>query len=159
MGDGDHMHRIEHRHARMLRVAAIGALVAIGLGGCAAQIDRHGHQFTEAEIRQVQPGMSKDQVRTMLGTPDTTTAVGGEVMYYISSTKSTVSFLTPKEIDRKVLAVYFNPIGSVEKVANYGLKDGKVIDLITRETPSHAGERNFLNQLFRNLGTKQLYGD
>ncbi|KAB2848138.1 MAG: outer membrane protein assembly factor BamE [Hyphomicrobiaceae bacterium] len=127
--------------------------------GCSPQVDRHGHQFTEIEIRQVQPGMSKDQVKATLGTPDTTATSGGEVFYYISSTKSTVAFMKPTEIDRKVLAVYFNGIGSVEKVANYGLKDGKVIDLIRRETPSSVAERNFLNQLFRNLGTKQLYGD
>ena len=96
----------------------------------------------------------------MLGSPDTTSVIGGgDAYYYIASTKQTVAFLKPTEVDRKVLAVYFNPVGSVEKVANYGLKDGKVVNLISKETPSHASEKSLLQQLFRNLGTKQLYGE
>lgn len=144
-----------------LRRTSVAAVIAgaMALAGCSPQIDRHGHQFSDVEIRQVQPGMSKDQVKATLGTPDTTATSGGEVFYYISSTKKTVAFMKPEEVDRKVLAVYFNGIGSVDRVANYGLKDGKVIDLIRRETPASVAERNFLNQLFRNLGTKQLYGD
>jgi outer membrane protein assembly factor BamE (lipoprotein component of BamABCDE complex) len=69
-----------------------------------------------------------------------------------------VAFFKPTEVDRKVLAVYFNPVGSVDKVANYGLKDGQVVNLVSKETPSHASEKNLLQQLFRNLGSKQLYG-
>lgn len=146
--------------ARLRYSSALAAVIATSVVmGCSPQIDRHGHQFSDVEIRQVQPGMSKDQVKATLGTPDTTATSGGEVFYYISSVKKTLAFMKPEEVDRKVLAVYFNGIGSVERVANYGLKDGKVIDLITRETPTSVAERTFLNQLFRNLGTKQLYGD
>ena len=65
----------------------------------------------------------------------------------------TKAFLKPKEIDRRVVAVYFAPqIDTVQRVANYGLKDGKVFDFISRETPSHGQEASLLNQLFRNLG-------
>lgn len=140
-------------------VILVGA--ALALSACTAQIDKHGHQFTEVEIKQITPGMSKDQVRMQVGTPDTTSTLGGanEVYYYISSTKKTVSFMKAEEIDRKVLAVYFTPHGSVEKVAHYGLKDGRVINLISRETPSHAAEQTLLKQLFRNLGYKQIFGD
>lgn len=156
MGRGDRTKaRARLRHAG----AAVTLAITSVLMGCSPQIDRHGHHFSDIEIRQVQPGMSKDQVKATLGTPDTTATSGGEVFYYISSTKKTIAFMKPEETDRKVLAVYFNGIGSVDRVANYGLKDGKVIDLIRRETPSSVAERNFLNQLFRNLGTKQLYGD
>jgi outer membrane protein assembly factor BamE (lipoprotein component of BamABCDE complex) len=148
-------------HARLVFV--LGAALSAGglLAACSAQIDRHGHQFTETEIKQIVPGMTKDQVKAQVGTPDTTSTLGGanEVFYYISSTKKTVAFMKPEEIDRKVLGVYFTPHGAVEKVAHYGLKDGRVINLISRETPSHAAEQTLLKQLFRNLGYKQLFGE
>ena len=55
-----------------------------------------------------------------------------------------------------MLAVYFTQMGSVDKVAQYGLKDGKVFDYVKNETPSHARDEGILKALFRNLGTKQL---
>lgn len=145
------------------RALALGIVLgaAAALSACSSQIDRHGHQFSETEIKQIIPGMTKDAVKAQVGTPDTTSTMGGanEVYYYISSTKKTVAFMKPEEIDRKVLAVYFTPHGAVEKVAHYGLKDGRVINLISRETPSHAAEQTLLKQLFRNLGYKQVFGD
>ena len=133
----------------------------LAVTGCSSTIDRHGHQFSETEIKQITPGMTRDQIKAQVGTPDTTSTLGGanEVYYYISSTKKTVAFMSPEEIDRKVLAVYFTPHGAVERIAHYGLKDGQVINLISRETPSHASEQTLLKQLFRNLGYKQVFGD
>lgn len=99
--------------------------------------------------------MSKQQVNFLLGTPDTVATYTGDVYYYISSKMETKAFLTPKEIDRRVVAVYFTPqIDTVKRVAHYGLEDGKLIDFITRETPSHGQESGLLKQLFRNLGPK-----
>lgn len=146
--------------ARRLLIVSVAALAG-ALAGCSAQIDRHGHQFSETEVKQITPGMTKDQIKAQVGSPDTTSTLAGtsEVFYYISSTKKTVAFLSPEEIDRKVLAVYFTPHGAVEKVAHYGLKDGRVINLISRETPSHAAEQTLLKQLFRNLGYKQVFGE
>ena len=128
-------------------------LFALILGGCSSQITQHGHLLTEADLSQVQRGMSKQQVQSLLGTPDTTATYTGDVYYYISSKMETKAFLTPKEIDRRVVAVYFTPqVDTVARVAHYGLQDGKVIDFISRETPSHGQEAGLLQQLFRNLG-------
>ncbi len=105
--------------------------------------------------------MGQEQVKLALGTPTTTTATGdGSAYYYISYTNSQTAFLSPKEIDRKVLAVYFTPTGTVDHVANYGMQDGKVIDIVSRTTPAPGGkEDGILKQLFRNLGQKQIFGD
>ena len=124
-------------------------------GGCSSQISQHGHLLTEADLAQVQVGMSKQQVNFLLGTPDTTATYTGDVYYYISSKMETKSFLPAKEIERRVVAVYFAPqIDTVQRVAHYGLQDGKVIDFISRETPSHGQEASLLTQLFRGLGAK-----
>ncbi|PPD29038.1 MAG: cell envelope protein SmpA [Hyphomicrobium sp.] len=154
-------------HARSGCVSAAWAAVAVIAGGllisgCAEQITKHGHHFNENDLQSVQPGMSQEQVRMSLGSPATTaTVASGNAFYYISSTMKQSSFFTPVETDRQVVAVYFSPVGSVERVANYGLKDGKVFDLIKRTTPAPGTqEEGLLKQLFRNLGRKQnIFGD
>ena len=76
------------------------------------------------------------------------------------STSLSSAFFTPSETDRQVVAVYFNEGGVVESVANYGLKDGKVFDFISRTTPAPGGkDEGILKSLFRNLGKKQLFGE
>jgi outer membrane protein assembly factor BamE (lipoprotein component of BamABCDE complex) len=158
------------RHAVVQRRSTAGirpvslALVlapALLLGACAEQITKRGQHFRENDIRQVQPGLGKEQVRAILGTPtSTTTTNSGKVYYYISSVEKKSAFFTPSEVDRKVLAVYFTPVGTVERVANYGLQDGKVFDFVSRTTPAPGGhEDGLIKQLFRNLGTKQIFGE
>ncbi len=136
-----------------------GLVIAVGLslslGACASKITQHGHMLTNDEIRQIQPGMSKDQVQLSLGSPDTTSPLSGGVYYYISSTRKGVAFLKPKVVGRRVVAVYFNKTEAVDRVAYYGLKDGKVFDFISRTTPSHGSDTNLLKQLLGNFGKKQ----
>lgn len=148
---------VRHVHARALRGAALVALGALVLTACSETVTVRGHQFQEADVQRVTKGMGQDQVRAALGSPTTTAAVGtGSAYYYISSTEGQAAFFKPTERDRKVLAVYFTPVGSVERVAQYGLKDGKVFDYVKNETPSAARDEGMLKKLFRNLGTKQL---
>ena len=140
-----------------LRPTAFGLLIALGLSACAETVTKRGHQFHENDLKQIQAGMSQEQVKTSLGTPTTTAAVGsGSAYYYISSVEGQTSFFAPTVKDRQVVAIYFTSLGAVDKVAQYGLKDGKVFDYIKRETPSHARDEGVLKALFRNLGTKQF---
>lgn len=148
------------RHATNLGRAILTATALI-LAGCGQQITKHGALFHDNDLQQIQPGMSQDQVRLSLGTPSTSATVNdGQAYYYISSTTAQTAFLKPSETDRTVVAVYFTPQGTVERVANYGLKDGKVFDFVSRKTPAPGGkDQNLLYQLFRNLGQKQLFGE
>ena len=153
----------ERGGARDLALSALmPALLAVAvlITACSEQITKHGHLFRESDIAQVQPGMGQEQVKLVLGTPTTTTTYGnGAVYYYISSTEKRVAFMSGSEVDRQVLAVYFTPTATVERVANYGMKDGKVFDFVSRTTPAPGGnEDGLLKQLFRNLGTKQIFG-
>jgi outer membrane protein assembly factor BamE (lipoprotein component of BamABCDE complex) len=135
----------------------VAAVACVILSACGETITKHGHQFQDNDLTQVSSGMSQDQVRSTLGTPTTTATVGaGSAYYYISSTTGQTSFFKPVEKDRKVLAVYFSPLGSVDRVAQYGLKDGKVFDYVKQQTPTPARDEGILKALFRNLGTKQL---
>jgi outer membrane protein assembly factor BamE (lipoprotein component of BamABCDE complex) len=150
------------RRSRLRQGSALcwAAVLGLALTACAETITKHGHHFQENDLRQVSSGMSQDQVRTALGTPTTTATVGaGSAYYYISSTQGQSSFFKPVEKDRKVVAIYFNQLGSVDRVAHYGIKDGKVFDYARQKTPTASRDEGILKALFRNLGAKQFGGD
>ncbi len=134
-------------------------LGAAPIGGCGAQIDRHGHVFIDIDLDQLQPGMSKSDVQTVLGSPDTQSTIGGEAYYYISTTTKTVAFLKPREVDREVVAVYFDRTERVRDVARYGQKDGIIVDYNDDETPARGKDLSFLEQVFGNLSNRQMFKD
>ena len=144
---------------RLIRVLAVAG-TALAVAGCSTTVTKHGAHITEQDVAQIAAGMSTEQVKQVLGTPTTTGAVGrGNAYYYLSSTMSETAFFTPKETDRQVVAVYFTPNNQVERVANYGMKDGKVFDFISRSTPSaNTNDQSIVQQLFRNLGQRQIFG-
>ncbi len=83
-----------------------------------------------------------------LGTPTTISTINGDVFYYISEKQTrTFTFQTPQTVERNVLAVYFNGQRKVERIANYGLQDGKVFDFISRSTVTGGEEANLLRQI------------
>jgi outer membrane protein assembly factor BamE (lipoprotein component of BamABCDE complex) len=142
------------RRKMLLPVAAVS--IALALSACASDIIKHGHVFTDEDLAQVKEGMSRDQVILALGTPDTKSTVDQRAFYYISTTtKRSAAFLNPSIVDRRVVAVYFSEKDNVQRVANYGLKDGRVFDFVTSTTPSHGSEDGLLKELFRNIGRPQ----
>ncbi len=132
---------------------------ARGLSGCIGEELRHGYQVDQAALATVKPGMSPEQVLQTLGTPSTVSTVGNKSWYYISqNTTRTVMFLGEQMQDQKVIAVYFTPGFKVERVALYGLQDGRVFDFIERTTPTSGQDRAFISQLFRGLTRYEPFG-
>ncbi len=142
--------------SRALRVAGLAGvgLLALSLGGCLGydgEVTR-GYVVDQRSLDQVKPGSSAEQVLVVLGTPSTTSTVGGAAWYYISQTVDrTFAFSPSTVVDQRVLAVYFTKDKKVERVANYGLQDGKVFDFVTRTTPTGGAEQGFVKNLFRSL--------
>ncbi|WP_371851648.1 outer membrane protein assembly factor BamE, partial [Rhodoplanes serenus] len=96
---------------------AIGAVLALGLllGGCITQTYQRGYIVPEGALEQIPLGASQEQVLIVLGTPSTVATVSGEVFYYISQRAEQTSFLPQKEVDRRVIAVYFDKSRKVER--------------------------------------------
>jgi outer membrane protein assembly factor BamE (lipoprotein component of BamABCDE complex) len=141
--------------SRALRVAATAAMLALAVSACSETVTVHGYQFQETDVQRVSKGMGQEQVRAALGSPTTTASVGtGSAYYYITSVEGQTSFFKPVEKDRKVLAVYFSPMGSVERVAQYGLKDGKVFDFASQTTPTGGKEFAYLSGVLRSFSPK-----
>lgn len=144
--------------ARLPALALIAALAlpagaCVGAGfGKVSKTTAHGYVISDMAIEQIPVGSSKDQVLIALGSPSTTGNYGGEVFYYISQTrKQPVAFMNARVVDQQVLAVYFDQKDQVERIANYGLKDGKVFDFISRTTPTAGRDEGFLQGVLGGL--------
>ena len=120
-----------------------GVLMGAAVGGC-TQVYHHGYLIPEGALEQIPLGASQEQVLIVLGTPSTVATISGEVFYYISQRAEQTSFLPQTEVDRRVVAVYFDKSRRVERLADYGLKDGRVFDSISRTTPSGGKEQDYL---------------
>ena len=124
-------------------------LLGVLLGGCITQTYQRGYLVPEGALDQIPLGASQEQVLIVLGTPSTVATISGEVFYYISQRTEQTSFLPQREVDRRVIAVYFDKTRKVERLANYGIRDGKIFDYISRTTPSGGQEQNALSYLFK----------
>ncbi|MFZ1815775.1 MAG: outer membrane protein assembly factor BamE [Rhizobiaceae bacterium] len=133
-----------------------GLLVAspLTLAACSTeQVFTHGAIITQDQIDLIPVGSSRDQVLLALGTPSTTGSFDSEVFYYISQKKQkNLAYQKAKIVDQRVLAVYFDDVGTVAHVANYGMQDGKIFDFISRTTPTGGKDLTFLGQLLSGPG-------
>ena len=133
--------------------AVSGCTSAKSLGLNPTETLTQGYVIDQQQIDLVPVGSSREQVILALGSPSTTATFDNEVFYYISQTrKRPVAFLNPHIVDQRVLAVYFGEDDRVTNIANYGLKDGKVFDFISRTTPTSGKDQNFLGQLIAGAG-------
>jgi outer membrane protein assembly factor BamE (lipoprotein component of BamABCDE complex) len=139
------------------RLAAFAAVIALGaaLGGCIGydgDFDR-GYQVDQQSLDQIKIGATtKAQALALMGTPSTTSTVGGDAWYYIGQKMSrALAFMPAKMTDQSVLAIYFDKSGKVERIANYGMQDGKVFDFVSRTTPTGGQEPNFLRNIMTGL--------
>jgi outer membrane protein assembly factor BamE (lipoprotein component of BamABCDE complex) len=133
---------------------AIVAAAALSLSGCLGYDGQiiHGYQLDPKAAEQVKAGDSAEHILVLLGTPTTTSTVGGDAWYYMTQiTNRSLQFIHPKVTDQRVFAVYFTKDKKVERIANYGMEDGKVIDFVSRTTPTAGAESTFLKGMFINL--------
>jgi len=129
----------------------LAAVATLALCGCGAftQVYQRGYIVPDGALEQLPLGASQEQVLIVLGTPSTVATVSGEVFYYISQrAEQKLAFLPQQVTNQRVIAVYFDKGRKVERIANYGLKDGRVFDFVSRTTPAGGNELNYLNYVF-----------
>jgi outer membrane protein assembly factor BamE (lipoprotein component of BamABCDE complex) len=137
-----------------LALALAGGLALAGCGGFTETLQR-GYVIQEGTLEQIPIGATQEQVLIVLGTPSTVATVSGEAFYYISQTSQRSAAFMPYEVkDQRVVAVYFDKNRRVERLANYGLKDGKVFDFVSQTTPTGGKEFAYLSGVLRSLTPK-----
>jgi outer membrane protein assembly factor BamE (lipoprotein component of BamABCDE complex) len=135
--------------ATAFRIAAAMGLAA-SLSGCLAYegVINRGAIVDQRKAEQVKPGMAAPQVMQLLGTPSTTSTIGGDAWYYVSQRiERSLAFMPQNITDQRVLAVYFDKSRKVTRVADYGMEDGKPIDFLSRTTPVAGPDYHLIQSL------------
>ena len=141
--------------ARNGALGLVCLLAGFSLSGCVGydgDFDR-GYVADQRTMDQVKIGATtKPQALALMGTPSTTSTVGGDAWYYIGQKmERSLAFMPATMTDQNVIALYFDKNGKVERIANYGMQDGKVFDFVSRTTPTGGSEPNFLTNMLKNL--------
>ncbi len=147
--------KIRNKKTEPLRLALIFA-GALWLSACGAMTEtvQRGYVLPEGALEQVPVGATQEQVLIVLGTPSTVATVNGEAFYYISQkAERAAAFMANEVVDQRVVAVYFDKKRRVRRLANYGIKDGKVFDFLSKTTPTGGEELNYVRNLFKNVGS------
>jgi len=142
--------RRTRRPAVTARAAAFA--LALLLAGCGGETFQRGYVLPDGALEQIPLGASQEQVLLVLGTPSTVATVSGEAFYYISQKADRpVAFLNTKVSDQRVIAVYFDKDRKVQRLAEYGMKDGKAFDFVSRTTPTAGNDLSVITTILHNL--------
>lgn len=131
---------------RLIAVAGIALLAA----GCSTKLEHRGYMPKPGAFDQITNGMTKMEVEGIMGTPSTTASVQykGDSFYYITQITQQKAFMR-SETDRTVIAIRFNEDAKVKSYAQYGLQDGRVIDINTNQTPVYGEDTSIISALLR----------
>jgi outer membrane protein assembly factor BamE (lipoprotein component of BamABCDE complex) len=128
-------------------------LFCLTMAACTPTLVVQGYVPDEETLATVQQGVdNKDAVVSKLGSPSSVAAFNDDTWIYISKQTENFAFFEPTVIGQDVVAINFDPEGRVEEVRRYTLEDGRLIDPVTRKTPTHGRELGILEQLFGNVG-------
>jgi outer membrane protein assembly factor BamE (lipoprotein component of BamABCDE complex) len=146
-----------HRGRRRLAAPALLIALALPLAGCLSETFQRGYVVPEGALEQIRMGASQEQVLIVLGTPSTVATVSGEAFYYISQTATrAASFMPTTIVDQRVVAIYFDKNRRVQRVADYGMKDGVVFDFVSRTTPTAGSDTSIIKQLFSTISNSKF---
>ncbi|MEM8689383.1 MAG: outer membrane protein assembly factor BamE [Pseudomonadota bacterium] len=136
------------------KLALLAGALALTLVACSPVIDHRGYLPRGQDVQKLQVGMSKTEVEALLGSPSTTATVNssGDSYYYVSSVVEQKPVIGAEVQDRQVIAVRFDIEDRVQNFAHYGLEDGRIVNFITRETPTEGREYSLIKEFFGNLG-------
>ncbi len=142
---------------RRATACVLAFTLTLTLGGCTGEAFQRGYVLPDGALEQIRLGASQEQVLIVLGTPSTVATVSGEAFYYISQrAERMVAFLPTKITDQRVIAIYFDRDRRVQRVAAYGIKDGKVFDFIARTTPTAGSDLTVVQALFDSISHARL---
>lgn len=142
---------------RDIRKLTLGwtAVLAAGLvlSACSGTVATRGNLPDAELIAEVEPGLdSRDDVVGKLGSPSTVSTFLDRRWYYIGHKTRNFAFFEPEIIERSVFVVSFDGTGLVDDTSLYTLEDGRIIDPVSRTTPTEGNELTILQQFFGNFG-------
>lgn len=135
----------------------IGVAMVLGaalLAACSPRTAIRGNLVTESQVARIKAGeTNQNAIARMLGPPSARSTFDKQIWYYIGTREEKWAFMNPGVEEQRIVAVYFDERGTVERVQRYSEKDARDIDLVSRETPTTGRSVGFFDQIFGNLGT------
>jgi outer membrane protein assembly factor BamE (lipoprotein component of BamABCDE complex) len=112
-----------------------------------------GHAVSEEQVQQITPGVTtRADVQALLGSPSQTSTFTDDNWYYFSSQTQLRPARTLAVRNQRVLAIAFNPQGTVTGVRELGQADMPNVNFVSRQTPTPGNDRSILQALFGNIG-------
>jgi len=140
----------ELRHGSKFLLACV---LMLGLSACAATYRNHGYVPSDDELSDIVVGVdSRQSVEDVIGEPSAAGILDSSGYYYVKSRVRHFGALRPKEIEREVVAISFDPSGTVQNIERFSLADGKIVPLSRRVTESSVSDNSFLRQLLSSIG-------
>jgi len=143
-----------------LPACSFAALVLVT--ACEPIRQTHGYAPRPGQLAELKVGSDgKADVAGKIGRPTTVGAFDNDEWYYITRSTESRAFLEPRVVSQQVVVVGFNESGLTESVDSYGLEDGRVVNLVTKTTPTRGKRLTFLQQLLGNVGRvtgEQIFG-
>ena len=132
-----------------LTLSLLAGAAVLGVTACAPVENQRGYVPDQEAIMSIKVGVdTKDTVSKKLGNPSTSATFGNDSWYYMSAHVEQNAFFAPRATERNVVAVEFAMDGKVTDVHRYTLADGKVVDFVSRETPTRGRDLSLLQQIF-----------
>lgn len=136
------------------RAAALALACTVTLGACTPTTSYQGFQAVEANPKDVKVGVdTKSTVLDRLGSPSAVAAFEPNQWFYITQVSDSVAFRSSQVRKRDIVSIAFNK--EDEKVATvntYTLKDGHVVAINGRTTPTRGRELSFVEQILGTIG-------
>lgn len=130
----------------------ISTIACALLTGCAAEISARGNLPTEEKLSQVTPGLTREQVMQILGSPSTMATFTDQSWYYIGQKVEDYAFYRPKVLERQVVVIQFDEQDQVSEIKRLDKEDGKAVEMVDRTTPTVGRDLSIMQQMFGNLG-------
>jgi outer membrane protein assembly factor BamE (lipoprotein component of BamABCDE complex) len=141
------------RPRRSLALAGVIACAAALAAGCSPVVRNHGYAPPPEELADLRVGLdTRASVQSKIGRPAGTGVFTDNGWYYVSSRVEHLTYHAPEVTDRRVVAVLFDENDVLAAVNEYGLEDGRVVDLESQTTPTHGRQLTILEQAFGNIG-------
>ncbi|GAB4291961.1 MAG: outer membrane protein assembly factor BamE [Roseovarius sp.] len=135
-------------------LALLGLAVALALtAACTAQYENHGYVPPPEDLAKLTVGVdTRATVDEVIGAPSASGLLSEGTYYYVRSRVRTYGPRRPQVVDRKVVAISFNPDDTIKNIETFGLQDGMVVPISRRVTDSSVVDNGLLRQIFRNIG-------
>jgi outer membrane protein assembly factor BamE (lipoprotein component of BamABCDE complex) len=138
---------------RPIATIAIAAALTVATVACAPRTANRGNIPTVSQLEKLKVGKhSKEYVRGILGTPSTVSTFDKDVWYYIGRRTERWAFFEESVLEQQIVAVYFDPKGTIEHIQTYDKNDSREIEIVEGKTATSGHELGVIEQIIGNLG-------